>query len=363
MTDNAQGRWWDVTWNPATGCSPISLGCQNCWARRMAKRLRGRCGYPDDEPFRVTLHPDRLEQPLHWRKPRRIFVADMGDLFHNEVPIRFIDAVFGVMARARQHTFLVLTKRPKRMCNYLTGTSASCRAGSMAAAARSIPGQPRLGDHDYCELAGYIEEQPYLPNVSLGVTAENQQTVDERIPILLSCPAAVRFVSCEPLLGPIDLSPYLRERGGGNFPIGLPRQQPKLRESCHQPALSWTIVGGETGPGARPMHPQWARSIRDQCAAARAPLFFKGWGEYLPLAACDDGTIMRFRDRYGYGRCSPELIRYGYADGRGFSPAGDGRPHDDGSRDGPIMLRVGRKKAGRLLDGREHNEIPEVRHG
>jgi len=230
-------EWTEETWNPVTGCSKVSPGCDHCYAERMSKRLRGRLGYSDDEPFKVTLHPDKLNRPLRWRKPRRVFVCSMGDLFHGGVPIDYIINIFLVMAESPQHTFQVLTKRPDGMLSL-----------------------QEVLEKEMLEL----KHQWPLPNVWLGVTAEDQQRADERIPLLLLCSAAVRFVSCEPLLGPIDL-----------------RDQP-FRDGCGVDAmhpadpmmsLDWVIVGGETGPGARQMHPMWARFLRDQCVAADVPFF------------------------------------------------------------------------------------------
>lgn len=216
MADRTGISWATTTWNPVTGCRPISEGCQHCYAQTMAKRLQamGAKGYEDG--FRVTLHCERLDQPLRWRKPRRIFVCSMGDLFHGAVPAEFVAKVFAVMKLAQHHTFLVLTKRPELM----------------VMRSRFIPGWPS----DY-------------PHVWLGVTAENQRRADERIPLLLDTPDAHSFVSLEPLLGPVDLSPWL----------------------CR---LEWVIVGGESGPGYRPMHIDWVRDIRDQCYE-RAPFHFK----------------------------------------------------------------------------------------
>ncbi len=180
-------EWAEVVWNPVSGCTPISEGCQNCYAKRMANRLRGRCGYPADDPFRVTLHPEKLEEPLKWKKPRRVFVCSMGDLFHEQVPDEYIAKVWEIMNNATQHTFLVLTKRPQRMKDFLA----------------------RLGwyihDRDGYPMEAVLDEggKYTLKNVWLGVTAENQQRADERIPILLQIPAAVRFVSIEPMLGPV----------------------------------------------------------------------------------------------------------------------------------------------------------------
>jgi len=228
-------EWAEESWNPITGCTPISEGCEHCYARRIAQRLRGRCGYPKDDPFRVTFHPDRLDQPLHWKKPRMIFVCSMGDLFHPDVSEYDILAIWQRMGEFHDregtilpvekrpgHTYMVLTKRPERALKFL-----SCR-------------YPH----------GYERK-----NVWLGVSVENQKRADVRIPILLQIPAAKRFVSIEPMLGSIKLQHY----GTGT-------------------SIDWVICGGESGPGARPMHPDWPRSIRDQCQAAGIPFFFKQWG-------------------------------------------------------------------------------------
>lgn len=244
-------EWTDETWNPVTGCTKVSEGCCNCYAERMARRLAGRCGYPAaPKHFDVSLHPGRLEQPLRWKKPRMIFVCSMGDLFHEDVGGAFITEVWDIMRRTPQHTYQVLTKRPEQMAR------------------------------DIFRIYAWAHCEP-LPNVWLGVSVESPDYL-WRIDELMKCPAAVRFVSLEPLLGPIDLSKWLRERGGGYFPIGLPRQQPSLPPNWHQSCLDWIIVGGESGPGARPMHPDWARDIRDQCQAAGVPFFFKQWGAWRP---------------------------------------------------------------------------------
>ena len=235
-------EWTDETWNPITGCKKVSDGCKNCYAERMAKRLAGRYGYPADDPFKPTLHEDKLDVPLKWKKPRRIFVCSMGDLFHEDVHRETILRVWKTMAESPQHTFQVLTKRPERMMYILEQW--------MHPALRLS-----LVDHTWP-----------LPNVWLGVTAENQETADQRIPILLNTPAAVRFVSCEPLLGPVDLHP------GWLLPISPTTSK-----------LNQVIVGGESGPGARPMNPDWARSIRDQCKAAGVPFFMKQMSRKAPI--------------------------------------------------------------------------------
>jgi len=247
------------SWNPITGCTPISEGCANCYARRMAKRLAGRCGYPEaPHEFDVTLHPDKLFQPWHWRKPRTVFVCSMSDLFHEDVPTQSILDVWNVMERAHQHTFIVLTKRPAR--------------------AHQILG------HDRFHVRGYMAP---LLNVWLGVTAENQERADERIPWLLKTPAAVRFVSVEPMLGPmLDMWDYFPKY---DYRPTYAYWRTAFPDAGDQPILeregvNWVICGAETGAGARPMDLQWARDLRDQCKEADVPFFFKraGPGQETP---------------------------------------------------------------------------------
>lgn len=210
-------EWTNATWNPVTGCTKISPGCKHCYAERMARRLQamGQARYRNG--FRVTLQPDVVELPLRWRKPRMIFVNSMSDLFHKDVPEEFIARCFAVMARASQHTFQILTKRPERA----------------AAMARGLP---------------------WPANVWMGTSVENADYAG-RIGHLESIPAAVRFLSLEPLLGPIPALPLA--------------------------GIHWVIVGGESGPGARRMEAAWVRDIRDQCAQCGVPFFFKQWGGVL----------------------------------------------------------------------------------
>lgn len=290
-------EWTEYTWNPVTGCSSVSEGCKNCYARRMAKRLAGRHGYPESpHEFDVTLHPGRLGQPLKWKKQRMIFVCSMSDLFHEDVPDEFIIEVFVKMGEAQQHVYQVLTKRPERMLEFVV---------------RSTWGASPLR------------------NVWLGVTAENQKAADERIPILLQTPAAVRFISAEPLLGEICLDGYLGDL------IQLSDFDNHVGDG-----LNLVIVGGETGHGARPMHPDWARELRDQCQVANIPFFFKSWGQFVPESHWRQLT-MKQRNRKG--------AVYSFQDKR--------FPLDQ------RMYSVGKKAAGRLLDGVEHNAMPVLLHG
>jgi protein gp37 len=298
---NTKIEWAEKTWNPITGCTKISEGCRNCYAERMSKRLAGRYGYPADDPFKVTFRPERLGEPLKWKKPSRIFVCSMGDLFHEDVPDEFIDQVFGVILACRvlnnipNHTFLILTKRPERMVRYLTEREPVelLKAWANIAPVRTDNEDITFDELVYSECChdwdkngrnskgseykpwGYVQKLWPLPNVWLGVTAENQEQADKRIPILLQIQAAVRFVSVEPMLGPISLGAWLLSPGW--IPTyydpdncnGYPSAEPTNEN------IQWVICGGESGPGARPIHPEWARNLRDQCVAAGVPFFLK----------------------------------------------------------------------------------------
>ena len=237
--------WAEKTWNPVTGCTKISPGCQNCCAERMSKRLRGRCGYDAENPFKVTLHPDRLEEPMRWRRPSTIFVCSMGELFHPEVPFAYIERVFNIMLHAPQHTFLVLTKRPRTAKMFL---------------------DPNL-------RSDVFKHWP-LPNVWLGVTAENQEMADKRIPILLQIPAAVRFVSVEPMLGPVDL--FSNDYLGGciNCEVCLDNPETFINRAQDR-KIDWVICGSESGPNRRPANIEWIRSLKNQCLAVGVPFFLK----------------------------------------------------------------------------------------
>ena len=282
MADKSKIEWTDMTWNPVTGCTKVSQGCKNCYAERLFPRP-----YPGRLFTEVRCHPERLEAPLHWRNPRKIFVNSMSDLFHEDVPDEFIDQVFAVMCRCcprfdnqgrYAHIFQVLTKRPKRMRDYMTDQS---RIKRVFVACAETP------------LCGRTAPPPWpLPNVWLGVSVEDQATADERIPLLLQTPAAVRFISAEPLLGPVTLPFNARESWCPICKAVVPDEIGKDHESMHgveiglyyDPArhcaspydlIHWVIAGGESGPKARPSHPDWLRSLRDQCAAAGVAFFMK----------------------------------------------------------------------------------------
>jgi len=226
MSDRSRIEWTDASWNPVRGCTKVSPGCARCYAETFAERFRGVAGHPYEQGFDLRLVPEKLAEPLRWRKPRRVFVNSMSDLFHEGVPDEFIESVARVMQAASWHTFQVLTKRSERMRNLLSGPLAFA--------------------------AG-------LPSVWWGVSVENRRHGLPRIEHLRAAPAPVRFLSVEPLLedlGEVDL------RG-----------------------ISWVIVGGESGHGARPVNPDWVRSLRDQCGAADVPFFFKQWGGVVKSAA------------------------------------------------------------------------------
>lgn len=300
-------EWTDETWNPTTGCDRVSAGCDHCYALAMSARLKA-MGQPkyqtDGRPetsgpgFGVQCHPETLDEPLRWRMPRRVFVNSMSDLFHPQVPDQFIARVFATMAATPRHTYQVLTKRPQRMRSLLP------RADFWQEVLDAIPGygpfSPMLTGYN---PDGMLVARPLtaegvartpLPNVWLGTSVEDQLRADGRIPLLLDTPAALRFLSCEPLLGPVDFGlnlvsvftcPHCSgtmsipvEGGGVSCPTCYddPHGQGKLTVR----GLDWVIVGGESGPGARPMDLSWAASIVNQCQQAGVPVFVKQLGSH-----------------------------------------------------------------------------------
>jgi len=321
MGDNTGIEWTDATWNPVTGCTEVSPGCDHCYAKTFAERWRGTPGHYFENGFDVQLRFDKIGLPLRWRRPRRIFVNSMSDLFHDAVPDIYIAQVFAVMAYAHWHTFQVLTKRHGRMRSLLSSDRflelfdrECCR----------IPDwNDRYPDLDFAVGTTHLADGP-LSNVWLGVSAENQRWADIRIPALLDTPAAVRFVSAEPLLGPIDLHPD-PIAADAKFWLGH---------------LDWVIAGGESGRGARPMHPDWARSVRDQCESVGVPFLFKQWGEWAPDLSHNEPVANGRRLKYQR---------------RGLLP--------DGSTAPPwvpctFVDRLGKKAAGRELDGRTLDQYP-----
>lgn len=279
MTTRTTIEWTDTTWNPITGCDRVSAGCDNCYALHLAKRLKGMGAEKyqlDGDPrtsgpgFGVTLHPTVLDEPLRWRKPRLVFVNSMSDLFHNQVPDEFIAKVFAVMIAAPEHTYQVLTKRHGRMRSLLRSTRFQDLLTSELT---------KLWHIEHTAELAPLERIP--PWIWIGVSAENQTWAERRLNALADVPASVRFVSCEPLLGPIDLTAWL--------------------SGC----LNWVIVGGESGPNNRPVDLDWVRDIRDQCVSAKCALFFKQIGGRNPKTGgrlLDGRTWDEFPDAAGWPR-------------------------------------------------------------
>lgn len=337
-------EWTDETWNPLTGCTKVSQGCKHCYAERDWARLQHLPAYAGRDFTDVATHADRLDQPLRWRRPRRIFVNSMSDLFHEAVPDDFIDRVFAAMALAKQHTFQVLTKRPRRMRDYMLRLSRSAKLLDIAARTLGYT----------LEFNGqYLVSWP-LPNIWLGVSVEDQVTADERIPLLLETPAHVRFLSAEPLLGPVDLRFHIFSEPTGNFRTHAEKRQMELRKPADG-GLHWVIVGGESGHGARPIHPNWARRLRDQCLSSDVAFLFKQWGEWAPRSGLLTGGETDFV------ALDPECKRWPHVTRLGEHGL-DTREHCiPGAGEDIYMQRVGKQGAGRLLDGVLHNEYPEVR--
>ena len=375
MSDNSKINWTDASWNPLVGCSKVSEGCRNCYAMTMAARIanaaqerRRQCHFSDGRDVTQTqeaymnvvtwqkggrnrenlddvalpiwnnrvvlLGDDAIKLPLRWEKPRRICVNSMADLFHADVPFEFIDKVFAVMGLSRRHTYQVLTKRPDRMAEYVKSRSRSIDYWETAA--RSLGYTFKFQGVD----GNTYSTCPYpLPNVLLGTSTEDQKTADDRLHHVadLYDIGWSTFLSIEPMIGPVNLSDACY--AGLRLPMteGL--------------GLSWVIVGGESGPNARPMLPEWAQRVRDDCKANAVPFFFKQWGEWAPgYAAANDYQWNRttrvawwFNDEWTYGEQTPKQMEEGHRD------------------DEPDVNRIGRRAAGRWLDGETHDEYPVAR--
>ncbi|MER7331621.1 MULTISPECIES: phage Gp37/Gp68 family protein [unclassified Micromonospora] len=370
-------EWADKTWNPLLGCERVTAGCDSCYAITTAT-IRANNPHPKvaeafaglttrrfgrlDWTGRINLLPDRLTQPLGWKKPQRIFVNSQSDLFHKDVPTEFIAQVFAVMAVAERHTFQLLTKRHGRMRSLLNDEAFKNQVALKMidlTVSADDPGSRRP-----------VVAWP-LPNLHVGVSVEDQKTADLRIPALLDTPAAVRWLSCEPLLGPVKL-PLLAEADGctcGGYGPPYYVHQPRCgwEPGPAWGQLHWVVVGGETGAKARPMHPDWARSLRDQCTDAEVPFFFKQWGDHLPVRVEKDSNFAggRYFKHPNGGRYAATIRERST---KAFHPgvtramrAGDVNGLGHMLDDDTIAVRVGKKRAGRLLDGREWNEFPAER--
>lgn len=349
MIDIPKGSYWDLPWSLVSGCTPCSPGCDHCWSLAMERRFhRG----PEVQGNGVHLHPDRLSVPLKRRKPT--VYAVWNDLFHEAVPDKFIADTIGHINGYPKHTFLILTKRPDRMRDFMlkcgpwegwvthNGHPPACYGGDGL-----IVGQEK---ETMTRENRYEVRKSYWPpwNLYFGLTVCNQAEADAKIPVFLQVPGK-KFLSIEPMLGAINLT------GGYYGPNWLegwdvvPEHDPRCDGSCYAGCpvpvqvqtekIDAVILGGETGPGARPMHPDWVRSVRDQCAAAGVPFFFKGWGEW------------RHESQYGQHIPSLRLL------------AIRARHHE--FSDGSWAYKVKNEVAGRLLDGRTHDELPwiEAREG
>ena len=362
MADGTAIEWTDASWNPIRGCTRVSEGCRHCYAETVAARWSGP-GQPYeglasfvDRPGRarearwtgdVRLIDAHLRDPLRWQRPRKVFVNSMSDLFHEGVPDLWIDRIFAVMALAPRHSFQILTKRPQRMRDYMT----SLTLARLIAATNDLPADP-IAAPDWP-----------LPNVWLGVSIEDQAAADARVPILLQTPAAVRFVSAEPLLGPIDLTALHWTDEDAEIRYDALTAEAWVENSTSASAytnqadgntrLDWVIAGGESGPQARPMHPGWPRELRDQCADAGVAFFFQQWGEWHPAAEHDAAGCPRLE--------TPEVIHR--SGERELRPAEAFRLVTASDLGWAAVCRLGKKRAGRTLDGRTHDDFPTASHG
>lgn len=340
MGDKTGILWTDATWNPLTGCSRVSDGCKFCYAEARAgtrlkdsPRYKGLTKMTANGPRwtgEIRVIDEVLDQPIRWTKPRLVFVNSMSDLFHENVSFADIALIFGVMAASPNHTFQTLTKRPKRMLEWFQWLTE--KAKEAAGDEYDLSGASELtyimdeAAHRFPRKVSCGASWP-LPNVWLGVSTENQKAADERIPLLLQCPAAVYWISYEPALGPLDLAMYLSVYSGG---------------------LDWVVAGGESGKNARPAHPDWFRDLRDQCLASEVPYIFKQWGEWKPhepfTMPVGSDSILRTRE----GKRAPRL--------QSKFVAPDGSVSDDPV--GTLMAKVGKRQAGRLLDGETCDGYP-----
>jgi len=307
MMDTSKGRYWDKPWSLVDGCTPCSPGCEHCWALAMEHRFQKTECVSLSGARKVSTHSERLDIPLRTRKPT-VF-AVWNDLFHEDVPWTFIKQSLEVMARASRHTFLILTKRPSLVSRF---------------------------SHTWGAFRNGFEGNPHI---WLGCTICNQQEADAKIPELLKVPGK-KWLSIEPMLGEIMINKTTKA------PDGTYHDWLTTEGIVHPKGIDAVVLGGESGPGARPTHPDWVRSVRDQCAAAGTAFYFKQWGEWAPFENHPDlaGKVLYGDPRTGYWQNN--------------HPGHYSFQHRGVSSHGQHMLRVGTKRAGRLLDGKEHNELP-----
>lgn len=349
MGANTAIEWADATWNPIRGCTRVSEGCRYCYAEGLAARfsgpgqpfeglaamVTGKDGHRPRWTGKIAWAPNVLLEPVKWQQPRTIFVNSMSDLFHEAVLVEHIDQIIAVMALAPRHVFIVLTKRPDVMRRYLSDPAMPERVrAQLLTPAPDSPldkagkgEKPRVTAVEIIAAAQAISAGP-LHNLWLGTSVENQEAADARIPELLETPAAKHIVSAEPLLGPINfnlIDPTYVKGKLSSFTQALPDPN----DPCEKNHLDWVISGGESGLGGRPMHPDWARSIRDQCVAADVPFFFKQWGAWANAGVAGAGVANDNRTAHAWP-------------------------------DGTEMRLVGKKKAGHLLDGRVWQQTPPM---
>lgn len=362
MADQTGIQWTDATWNPVAGCSVYSPGCKGCFAMEQAMRqIRCAAGLKRETHYAGTVKhvkgkaiwtgklvsaPDHIwEKPLHWRKPKKVFVNSMSDLFHQGMRRDWIDRTFATMALAPHITFQLLTKRSREMRAYLSDPETPRRVYELVCD-MTINQELQMvliapGINEEFAPAGprvRLDQWP-LPNVWLGVSTERQKEANQRIPDLMATPAAIRFISAEPLIGPIDLDEVKFTLSPGYFGSALRwHHLPHCDRDVPYPKLDWVICGGESGGDARPMHPQWARTLRDQCAAEGVPFFFKQWGEYAPVRGMRGDICV-------------------WPNGR--TEGGIGGANENGGA-GSEMDRVG-KRDPKTLDGVAHLEFPTAR--
>jgi protein gp37 len=304
-------EWTDVTWNPVTGCDKVSQGCKNCYAEVMHRRLRGM--YPEkyNKPFLggIEIHPKELKKPGSWKKPRKVFVNSMSDLFHKDVPFEFIRKVFQAMFQYKQHTYQVLTKRPDIMLKFF----------------------------EWIKTSDNVIYEHYLntTHIWLGTSCEDQKTADERIPYLLQVPAAIRFLSCEPLISSVSICQSVT--------VYMFHEYGSFQSTYFGDKIQWVICGGESGHKARPMHPDWVKRLRAECKTANVPFFFKQWGEYIPNRSLPDELTSNHKS-----------IWLSDDSGTLTNPDLDtvmGRSME-------LMVNVGKHKSGNSLSGKQHLEFP-----
>ncbi len=334
--------WTDETWSAIVGCTRASDGCRNCYSERFMARFSGIKGHKFEGISKFTKDGPRwsgeirfaeeaLREPLHWRKPRKVFVCSISDLFHEKVKQEWIDKIFAVMAMCPQHTFQVLTKRTECMRDYLRHQDVAQRISQEIEAVKRNP-RPAT-------VPGHLQVKWPLSNVWIGTSVENQKTANERIPLLLETPAVIRWISAEPLLSPIDLNAMSRNGASDEITAEDDAMGPPLGGVG---GIDWVIAGGESGPDARPMHPAWARNIRDQCVEAEVAFNFKQWGNWIEGHSIDG--FFWYKDANGEeqnlsGDTWAKIHYWEYEKGMSF--------------------KVGKKVAGRRLDGKIWDEYPK----